>query len=191
MLVHIEESILIKEINLLLVNSESKLLEVLDQANLSDRELDEIPFGISTTFSRFFDAHLIQNKTGDIFFVCFEVGGCFYEEAYILELNTWPEERIIQEISEMLIKLDRIGISIQNLKGTLDRIYYKLDVKTVKINIFQQEELKEELIYNLRTDIQFAINNAIEEFRDKNLFKIQENDLELIIKNIRTEFNLI
>ena len=42
------ETNIIREIDLLQVNSESKLLEVLDRVDLSDRELDELPFGIST-----------------------------------------------------------------------------------------------------------------------------------------------
>ena len=37
------ETNIIREIDLLEVNSESKLLEVLDSADLSDRELDELP----------------------------------------------------------------------------------------------------------------------------------------------------
>ena len=182
------EAKLIKEIDLLQVNSESKLLEALDGADLSDRELDELPFDISTTFSRFFDASLIQNNAGDIFFCCNEVGGCFCEPVYVLELNIWPEESIIKEISEMLIKLDRPGVQVQNLKGTLERIFYKLDVNTVNVNEFQREELKDELIYNLRTDIQFAIDEAIEKFRDKNYSNLAEKDLEQIINNIRREF---
>ena len=182
---------IIKEINLLQVNSESKLLEVLDSVDLSDRELDELPFDISTTFSRFFDARLIQNNAGDIFFCSFEVGGCFYDEAYILELNTWPEESIIKEISDMLIKLDRhrVQVQVQNLKETLERIFYKLDVKSIKINEFQREEVEDGLIYNLRTDIRFAIDEVIEKFRDKNSSNLAEKDLEQIINNIRREFN--
>ena len=43
----------VKSIDLLRDGSESKLLEVQDQANLSDRELDEPPFGVSSSFSRF------------------------------------------------------------------------------------------------------------------------------------------
>ena len=181
------ETKLIKEFDLLQVNSESKLLEVLDSVDLSDRELDELPFDISTTFSRFFDARLIQNNAGDIFFCCNEVGVC--EPVYVLELNIWPEESIIKEISEMLIKLDRPGVQVQNLKWTLERIFYKLDVKTVKVNEFQREELKDELIYNLRTDIQFAIDEVIEKFRDKNSSNLAEKDLEQIINNILREFN--
>ena len=183
------ETKLIKEFDLLQVNSESKLLEVLDSVDLSDRELDELPFDISTTFSRFFDARLIQNNAGDIFFCSFEVGGCFYDEAYILELNTWPEESIIKEISDMLIKLDRHRVQVQNLKETLERIFYKLDVKSIKINEFQREEVEDDLIYKLRTDIRFAIDEAIEKFRDKNSSNLAEKDLEQIINNIRREFN--
>ena len=183
------EAKLIKEFDLLQVNSESKLIEVLDRANLSDRELDELPFDISTTFSRFFDAGLVQTKDNIIYFCCNEVGGCFCEPVYVLELNIWPEESIIKEISEMLIKLDRIGSRIDNLKGTFSRIFHKLDVKKTAVNEFQREELKDELIYNLRTDIQFAIDEAIEKFRDKNSSKVPEKDLEQIINNIRREFN--
>ena len=188
MLVEIETK-LIKEFDLLQVNSESILLEVLDSVDLSDRELDELPFDISTTFSRFFDARLIQNNAGDIFFCSFEVGGCFYDEAYILELNTWPEESIIKEISDMLIKLDRHRVQVQNLKETLERIFYKLDVKSIKINEFQREEVEDDLIYKLRTDIRFAIDEVIEKFRDKNYSNLAEKDLERIIKDIRREFN--
>ena len=168
----------IREIDLLEVNSESKLLEVLDSVDLSDRELDELPFDISTTFSRFFDARLIQNNAGDIFFCCNEVGGCFCEPVYVLELNIWPEESIIKEISEMLIKLDRLGVQVQNLKETLERIFYKLDVKKITVNEFQREELKDGLIYNLRTDIRFAIDEVVEKFRDKNSSNLAEKDLE-------------
>ena len=183
------ETKLIKEFDLLQVNSESKLLEVLDSVDLSDRELDELPFDISTTFSRFFDARLIQNNAGDIFFCCNEVGGCFCEPVYVLELNIWPEESIIKEISEMLIKLDRPGVQVQNLKETLERIFYKLDVKSIKINEFQREEVEDDLIYKLRTDIRFAIDEVIEKFRDKNSSNLAEKDLEQIINNIRREFN--
>ena len=179
----------IREIDLLEVNSESKLLEVLDSVDLSDRELDELPFDISTTFSRFFDARLIQNNAGDIFFCSFEVGGCFYDEAYILELNTWPEESIIKEISDMLIKLDRHRVQVQNLKETLERIFHKLDVKKITVNEFQREEVEDDLIYKLRTDIRFAIDEVIEKFRDKNSSKVLEKDLEQIINDIRREFN--
>lgn len=118
----------VKAIDLLQVGSESKLLEVLDQANLSDRELDELPFGVNNGFSRFFDAILLENENG-IYFACNEVGGCFCEPAYVLELNSWPEDSLIEEISEMLKKLDRVGVRVQNLLGTLSNIGYKLDVK--------------------------------------------------------------
>ena len=183
------EAKLIKEFDLLQVNSESKLIEVLDRANLSDRELDELPFDISTTFSRFFDAGLVQTKDNIIYFCCNEVGGCFCEPVYVLELNIWPEESIIKEISEMLIKLDRPGVQVQNLKETLERIFYKLDVKSIKINEFQREEVEDDLIYKLRTDIRFAIDEVIEKFRDKNYSNLAEKDLEQIINNIRREFN--
>lgn len=77
----------VKAIDLLQIGSESKLLSVQDQANLSDREIDEIPFGVSTSFSRLFDAILLENEKG-IYFACNEVGGCFCEPAYVLELNS-------------------------------------------------------------------------------------------------------
>lgn len=178
-----------KQVNttdLLQIGSESKLLEVLDQANLSDSELDEIPFGVSTTFSRFFDANLLETDKG-IYFVCNEVGGCFCEPAYILELNSFPEEKVIQEISAILRKLDRIGVD--NLKGTLSCIFHKLDVKKALVNEFQREELEDRLIYELRTNIREAIDNAICDFRDKNLSNLVEQDLERIIKDIQREFN--
>ena len=178
----------IREIDLLEVNSESKLLEVLDSADLSDRELDELPFGVNSTFSRFFTVFLVETSDG-IFFGSCECGGCFCELAYELELNSWPEESVIQEISEMLRNLDRIGSRIDNLKGTLSRIFHKLDVKSIKINEFQREEVEEDLIYKLRTDIRFAIDEVIEKFRDKNYSNLAEKDLERIIKDIRREFN--
>ena len=109
--------------------------------------------------------------------------------AYELELNSWPEESVIQEISEMLRNLDRIGSRIDNLKGTLSRIFHKLDVKKITVNEFQREEVEDDLIYKLRTDIRFAIDEAIEKFRDKNSSKVPEKDLEQIIKDIRREFN--
>ena len=65
----------VRAIDLLRDGSESKLLEVLDQANLSDRELDELPFGANNGFSRFFDANLLETDRG-IYFVCNEVCGC-------------------------------------------------------------------------------------------------------------------
>ena len=132
---------------------------------------------------------LAQTKDNIIYFCCNEVGGCFCEPVYVLELNIWPEESIIKEISEMLIKLDRPGVQVQNLKETLERIFYNLDVKTVNVNEFQREELKDGLIYNLRTDIRFAIDEVIEKFRDKNSSNLVEKDLEQIINNIRREFN--
>lgn len=178
----------IREIDLLQIGSESKLLEVLDRANLSDRELDELPFGVNSTFSRFFTAVLVETSDGILFGSC-ECGGCFCEVAYELELNSWPEESVIQEISQMLRNLDRIGSTIDNLKGTLSGIFYKLDVKKTTVNEFQREELEDDLIYELRTDIQFAIIEAIEKFRDKNSSNLAEKDLERIIKDIRREFN--
>ena len=50
----------VKAIDLLQVGSESKLLSVLDEANLSDREIDEMPFGVSSSFSRFFECYFIR-----------------------------------------------------------------------------------------------------------------------------------
>ena len=178
----------IREIDLLQIGSESKLIEVLDRANLSDRELDEVPFGMNTTFSRFFDIYLIETIDNILYFRCNEVGGYFCEPAYILELNSWPEESVIQEISQMLRSLDRVGSTIDNLKGTLSGIFYRLDVKKTTVNEFQREELEDNLINELRTDIQFAINEAIEKFRDKNSSNLAEKDLERIIKDIRREF---
>lgn len=177
----------IREIDLLQVNSESKLLEVLDMVNLSDRELDELPFGVNSTFSRFFTVSLAETSDG-IFFSACECGGCFCEIIYELELNSWPEESVIQEISEMLRNLDRIGSTIDNLKGALSGIFYKLDVKKTTVNEFQREELEDDLIYELRTSVQFAIDEAIEKFRDKNSSNIAEKDLERIIKDVRREF---
>jgi hypothetical protein len=159
-----QETNTIREINLLQIGSVSKLLEVLDRANLSDRELGELPFGVNSIFSRFFDAGLAQTKDNIIYFCCNEVGGCFCEPAYVLELNSWPEASKRREISNMLLELDRPGAQVQNLKGTLERIFYKLDVKTIKINEFQREELVESLIYELRTDISFAIDESIKKF---------------------------
>ncbi len=178
----------VKAIDLLQVGSESKLLEVLDQANLSDRELDELPFGVNNGFSRFFDANLLETDKG-IYFACNEVGGCFCEPAYILELNSFPEEEVIQEISAMLIKLDSLGTRVDNLKGTLDSIYYKLDVKKALVNEFQREELEDSLIHELRINISDSINLAIDNFRDKYSSIITETDLERIIKDIQREFN--
>ena len=140
---------IIKEINLLQVGSESILLDLLDKSNLSDRELDDLPFGVNTTFSRFFDVSLAETEDNIIYFCCNEVGGCFCEPVYVLELNVWPEEGIIQEISEMLRKLDKLGARVQNLKGTLSRIFEELDVKSIKINEFQREELEDNLINEL------------------------------------------
>lgn len=143
-----QETNINREIDLLQIGSESKLLEVLDIANLSDRELDELPFGVNSTFSRFFTAILAESSDG-IFFGCFECG----ELAYVLELNSWPEEEVIQEISALLIKLDRVGSTIDNLKGTLSSILYKLDVKKTTVDEFQREDLEDRLIYELRTNI--------------------------------------
>ena len=177
----------IREIDLLQLGSESKLLEVLDRANLSGRELDEVPFGMNTTFSRFFTAVLVETPDG-IFFGSCECGGYFCELAYELELNSWPEESVIQEISQMLRNLDRIDSTINNLKGTLSRIFHKLDVKKTTVNEFQREQNRDDLIYELRTDIQFAIDEAIEKFRDKNSSNLTEKDLERIIKDTQREF---
>ena len=77
----------IREIDLLEIGSESKLLELLDRANLSDRELDELPFGVNSTFSRFFTAGLVEKSDG-IFFGSCECGGCFCDVVYELELNS-------------------------------------------------------------------------------------------------------
>lgn len=178
----------VRSIDLLEVNSESKLLEVLDEANLSDRELNELPFGVNNVFRRFFDAILLETDKG-IYFVCNEVGGCFCEPVYILELNSFPEGEVIQEISAILRKLDRLGIRVDNLKGTLSCIFHKLDVKKSLVNEFQREELEDRLIYELRTNIREAIDNAICDFRDKNLSNLVEQDLERIINDIRREFN--
>lgn len=178
----------VKAIDLLQVGSESKLLEVLDQANLSDRELDELPFGVNNGFSRFFDANLLETDKG-IYFICNEVGGCFCEPAYVLELNSWPEDSLIQEISQMLKKLDRVGVCVQNLRGTLSNICYKLDVKKLLIDEFQREELEDSLIYELRTNIRDSINLTIDNFRDKYSPTVAEKDLKRIIDDIRREFN--
>ncbi len=181
----------IREIDLLQIGSESKLIEVLDRVNLSDRELDELPFGVNSSFSRFFYISLVE-KDNIIYFCCNEVGGCFCEPVYVLELNSWPEELVIQEISEMLRKLDRLGSTIDNFKRTLTGIFYELDVKKITVNEFQREELEDRLIYELRTDIQFVIDKAIVKFREKNSsnnIKIAEKDLERIIKEVRREFN--
>ena len=81
------EAKLIKEFDLLQVNSESKLIEVLDRANLSDRELDELPFDISTTFSRFFDAGLAQTKDNIIYFKTRIVIKIIYYYFFIILFN--------------------------------------------------------------------------------------------------------
>lgn len=178
----------VKGIDLLRDGSESKLLEVQYQANLSDRELDEMPFGVSSSFSRFFECSLLENKKG-IYFACNEVGGCFCESAYVLELNSWPEDSLIEEISQMLKKLDSINARVQNLQGALSKIYYKLDVKKLLIDEFQREELEDSLIYELRTNIRDSINLAIDNFRDKYSSTVAEKDLKRIIDDIRREFN--
>lgn len=179
----------IRGIDLLQVGSESKLIEVLDQSNLSDRELDELPFGMNSTFSRFFNAYLVETPDNIIYFGCDEVGGCFCEPAYVIELNSFPVDSLIEEISQMLKKLDCIGSRVQNLKGTLESIYYKLDVKKLLINDFQREELEDSLIHELRINIRGSINLVIDNFRDKYSSTIAETDLERIIKDIRREFN--
>lgn len=180
---------IIKEINLLQVGSESILLGLLDRANLSDRELDDLPFGVNSTFSRFFEIYLIETIDNILYFRCNEVGGCFCEPAYILELNSWPEESGIQEITEILIKLDRPGTTVDNFKTALSSIYYKLNVKKSVVNEFQREELEDRLIQELRVTIQEAIIKAVCDFRNKNSSNLVEKDLERIIIDLKREFN--
>ena len=182
-----QETNINREIDLLQIGSESKLLELLDRANLSDRELDELPFGVNTTFSRFFTAGLVEKSDG-VFFGSCECGGCFCDVVYELELNSWPSEPVIREISEMLIKLDRNGATVNNFKGVLNSIYYKLDVKKLIVDEFKREELEDKMIYELRSNIREAINSTIYDFRDK-YSTVAEKDLERIIKDIRREFN--
>lgn len=89
----------------------------------------------------------------------------------------------------MLKKLDRVGVRVQNLQGTLSSIYYKLNVKKLLVDEFQREELEDSLIYELRTNISDSINLTIDNFRDKYSSTIAENDLDRIINDIRREFN--
>ena len=89
----------------------------------------------------------------------------------------------------MLKKLDRVGVRVQNLRGTLSNICYKLDVKKLLIDEFQREELEDSLIYELRTNIRDSINLTIDNFRDKYSPTVAEKDLKRIIDDIRREFN--
>lgn len=183
-----QETNIIREIDLLQVGSESKLLSVQDQANLSDRELDELPFGVNSTYSRFFTAGLVETSDG-IFFGACECGGFFSEVAYELHLNSWPEDSLIEEISAMLRNLDRLGSTINNLKSILDSILFKLDVNKITVDEFQREELEDSLIYELRSNIREAIDDTIYNFRDTYSSTIAEKYLERIINDIRREYN--
>ena len=87
------------------------------------------------------------------------------------------------------MKLDRNGATINNFKGVLNSIYYKLDAKKITVNEFQREELEDNLIYELRSNIREAINSTIRDFRDKYSSNVVEKDLERIIIDLKREFN--
>lgn len=177
-------------LNFLKEGSVYKLLELLDDADLSERELEELSFDMNCTYSRFFDIGLVQTWDDKIIFYCNECGGYFCETMYALELNDWPNDCTIQAIRDKIKKIDRIGSRVYNLTSKLDWIKEKLDVKTMLENKFQKEETIIEAKNILRSDIKSKIKDQIGRFRMNYRDKIKEEDLEDIINTIRSEYLL-
>lgn len=174
-----------KQISLLETDGEYKLLELLDNYELTDRELEDFPFGMSTTFSRFFV--LVQTSEDKIFFSVFEIGGCFCEDAFVLELNTFPSEEIISSIKSNLEKLHSRGRTVSNLIHQLGNIKSILDVKCTLINKFSKNEIYEDLLRELRNEVKEAISERLTRFKFQNSSE-DEEILNTVINKVRKEY---
>ena len=152
-------------INFLENESEHKLLELSDTVNLSEKELDELPFDMNNRYSRFFDIQISETSDGT-FFAVFEVGGCFCEEQYVLELNEFPSFGNCENIKELIDSIEKFG-TVNRLKIILNKIKTELDVKSQKINLFIDQELREDAISELRYSIDMAIESEIKKFKNK------------------------
>ena len=164
-------------------NGERKLLELLDVANLSKPDLDDLPFGCSTTFSRFFDiAYNINTKM----FGIAELGGCFCEEQFIVKFKNELSEIAIDKIKSSVQGLYSDKATVKNLVSVLDNIIYIMGVEEVILDNFASEDRFNRRLSELRRNIERATSRAIAEELEK--FQEKYPDSDDVIEKVSREY---
>ena len=174
-----------KYVNFLEYENIHSLLELTSQANLSEREIDELPFDMNTTYSSFFDIDAGESEEG-IYLCVHEVGGCFCEEMYTLKLKEFPSEEICSKIKEIIFNLKIRNSTVYNFVNELQNIKDLLNVESVILNNFEKDSKKQDAISKLRNNIEDSIDLAIITFRKNS--DLPKEILDEVCRTVRKEY---
>lgn len=161
-----------------------EFLELTDNLNLSREDLEDLPWGMGTTYSRFFEViYAPDSKSLGVL----EVNGCGAEFQFDVVLKEKLSQQDIESIRERVQGLHKRDSKVQDLVQILCWIVNSVaPVEEVRTDNFASEDRfnrrLSELRRNIESSISRAITNEIEKFQEK------YPDSEDVIRKIEKEY---
>lgn len=161
-----------------------KLLELQDDLNLSKEDLEDLPWGMGTTYSRFFEVMYAPNSKS---LGVLEVNGAGAEFQFDVTLKEKLSQQDIELIRERVQGLHKQGSKVQDLVQILCWVVNSIaDVEEVIIDNFASEDRFNRRLSELRRNIERATSRAIAEELEK--FKDKYPDSDDVIEKVSREY---